>query len=236
MSIEEKLTTIAENEQKVYDAGAQREYDRFWDIVQQSGNRTGYRHTFENADFTHIDPKHPIRAASAEGIMQMARKLVSVNWDKFDLSGATSLYCAFAFCTSLKKIDTELGLNNGTATLMNSLCRHCYELVSVKKVIASPVYVWKDSFEQCAALEEIRFDGEIGAGGFNMQWSTKLSKASFESVIGHLSVTTSGLSVTFSKIAIDNAFETSTGSADGSTSSEWTALANTRSNWTINLV
>ena len=36
MSIAEKLTTIAENEQKVYDAGQKSEYDRFWDSYRGS--------------------------------------------------------------------------------------------------------------------------------------------------------------------------------------------------------
>ena len=34
MSIADKLTTIAENEQKVYDAGAKSEHDKFWDSYQ----------------------------------------------------------------------------------------------------------------------------------------------------------------------------------------------------------
>ncbi len=65
MSIADKLTTIAENTTKVYDAGyeagkaeggggsdryeegytngQQAEYDRFWDTFQANGNRTNYR-------------------------------------------------------------------------------------------------------------------------------------------------------------------------------------------------
>ena len=37
MSIAEKLTTIAENEQKVYDAGKQAEHDRHWNYVPYEG-------------------------------------------------------------------------------------------------------------------------------------------------------------------------------------------------------
>lgn len=36
MSIADKLTTIAENQQKVYEAGQQAEYDRFWDEYQET--------------------------------------------------------------------------------------------------------------------------------------------------------------------------------------------------------
>ena len=46
MSIAEKLQTIAENEQKVFDAGVKSEHDRFWDAYQQSGKRTVYEYAF----------------------------------------------------------------------------------------------------------------------------------------------------------------------------------------------
>ena len=42
MSIAEKLVTVAENEQKVYDAGKQAEYDAFWDNYQVYGNRENF--------------------------------------------------------------------------------------------------------------------------------------------------------------------------------------------------
>ena len=37
MSIAEKLTAIAENVPKVYEAGQKSEYDRFWDAYQNNG-------------------------------------------------------------------------------------------------------------------------------------------------------------------------------------------------------
>ena len=37
MSVADKLTTIVENEQKVYDAGKQAAYDWFWDRYQLDG-------------------------------------------------------------------------------------------------------------------------------------------------------------------------------------------------------
>ena len=41
MSIAEKLITIAENEERVYESGKKAAYDRFWDVYQQNGNRIG---------------------------------------------------------------------------------------------------------------------------------------------------------------------------------------------------
>ena len=84
-------------------------------------------------------------------------------------------------------------------------------------------------------LENIIFEGEIGKE-IDIQHSHKLTKASITSIINALSSTTSGLSVTLSKTAVNTAFETSTGANNGSISTEWSALVATKTNWTINLV
>ena len=47
MSIADKLTTIAENEQKVFDAGKQAEYDEFWDSFQSKGTRKDCQYLFD---------------------------------------------------------------------------------------------------------------------------------------------------------------------------------------------
>jgi hypothetical protein len=84
-------------------------------------------------------------------------------------------------------------------------------------------------------LENIRVRGRI-VKSTNFQWSTKLSKDSIISIINALSTTTSGLSITLSKVAVNKAFETSEGANDGSTSAEWLNLIATRPNVSFNLV
>lgn len=60
MSIAEKLTTVAENQQRVYDAGKQAEYDRFWDAYQQNGTRGSYSYAFGGVAWTDetLKPKY----------------------------------------------------------------------------------------------------------------------------------------------------------------------------------
>ena len=82
---------------------------------------------------------------------------------------------------------------------------------------------------------EIKYNGNTIASSLDMKSCTLLSKASITSIINALSSTTSGLTVTLSKTAVNTAFETESGGADGSTSQEWLALATTKSNWTISL-
>ena len=63
MSIADKLTTIADNQQAVFDAGKKAEYDRFWDAYQQNGNRVRYRMAFAGPAWAGaglLPPKYPI--------------------------------------------------------------------------------------------------------------------------------------------------------------------------------
>lgn len=71
MSIADKLTTIAENVPKVYDAGKKSQYDEFWDAYQNYGNRTVYAYRFAgNWASALFRPKYPIklRADNTSGI------------------------------------------------------------------------------------------------------------------------------------------------------------------------
>jgi len=212
----------------VYTAGQQDRESAFWDAIQDSGNRTDYRYAFFHTGFTHIDPKWDIRATNGDSIFCVCAKLESVNWEKVDLSAASSLYSAFAYCSNLTEVDTDLCVPNGTATLLNSVFRNCTALQRVKKITAHPSAVWKNSFDNCTALTHIIFDGTIGANGLNLQWSTELDRESIESIINALSDTTTGLCITLSEAAVINAF--------GSLYDEWTTVAGAKLNWTINLV
>ena len=89
-------------------------------------------------------------------------------------------------------------------------------------------------FEYCSALKFVKFKGTISTNiSFNSsEW---LEKECILNVFSCLSDETSGLTATFHKRAVNRAFETSEGAADGSTSEEWLALVDTKPNWTISL-
>lgn len=89
-------------------------------------------------------------------------------------------------------------------------------------------------FWRCAALREARFSGLL-AVSVNMRHSVDLSKDSIISLMVCRSPEASGKTLTFNKEAVDKAFETSPGTADGSTSAEWLSLVEAHSNWTIAL-
>ena len=68
-------------------------------------------------------------------------------------------------------------------------------------------------------------------GGENANNSDTLS---IESVV-NCALNANTVRLTFSEEAVNKAFETSEGANDGSNSTEWKALADTKKNWTITL-
>ena len=90
-------------------------------------------------------------------------------------------------------------------------------------------------FTGMTALREIRFQGTIGIS-LDLSEAPVLSAESIENAISCLSDGASELTLTLSEAAVNAAFETSVDAADGATSAEWTALVDSKPNWTISLV
>ena len=225
-----------------YTAGQQAEYDQFWDVYQQNGNRRDYECAFAGVAWndTTFKPKYDIRPISGTrlfgrtGITDLAGILNTLGV-KLDLSQmVTCIYLT----ENYPKLTTLPELN---VTSMQDLSLFIYraaDLVSIEKIILKSDGSQKfgaTSFGYLNALVEVIFEGVIGQNGFDIRQSVKLSKASLTSIINARSTTTSGLTVTVSLTAVNKALETASGANNGSTSAEWLALVNTRSNWTITL-
>lgn len=129
----------------------------------------------------------------------------------------------------LKYSDTSSGTN------FSYMFSGCTKLTTIPQLDTSKGTNFSYMFSSCTNLTNLTMTGTIKANGMDLHYSTKLSKASIISVINALSDTTNALKVQLSKTAVNNAFETSGGVADGSTSEEWTTLIATKANWTIAL-
>ncbi|MBR2877819.1 MAG: hypothetical protein IKB92_01835 [Clostridia bacterium] len=212
MNIAEKLTTVAKNEQKVYDAGYKKHYDFFWDGMLNYGNPANYINRFRRWTNTEIyQPNHNI---------------------VHSLSAPAS-----ATETFRESFFTDLKVDNifNDVSRLNYFCQDCTTLVNARTFHVIEKTTYYSPFGNCPKLVEIRFNGTIGQNGISFSSCVKLSKDSIESVIGHLSSAASGLTVTFSKTAVNKAFEMSSGANDGAASGEWLALVASKSNWTIAL-
>lgn len=247
MSVAEKLTTIAENEQKVYEAGKQTEYDAFWNACQNYGNRTNYIYGFAGASWNNktLNLKYAIAITGTRGENMFLRCNCTGDTrldmtevcKKLDASQATSGKEMFRDAY-LENVTIDLGNATTIANCFNSGNSAAHAIKNVTLKVTEKCTAFTTAFSYCRETEEVIFteDSVIAANGLNLQWSDKLSKASVISVVNALSTTTTGLTVTLSKTAVNNAFETSTEAADGSTSKEWADLIATKPNWTISLV
>lgn len=220
--------------------GKQAEYDAFWDAYQENGTRTYYALAFSGKAWVDsiFKPKHNIVVTgyadylfSQTGITDI-KGLLEAQGRVLDTSGATTLNMSFysSSITHLPTIDCS-GVNRSTG--MQYLINGNANLVSVEKVIMpDPTLIsnYNSFLSGCPKLETVVIEGVIGKGGIAVDASTKLSHDSIVSIINALSTTTSGLAITLSKTAVNNAF---TGGVDGS---EWQALIATKPKWTISLV
>lgn len=247
MSIAEKLTTVAENVPKVYESGQKAEYDRFWDIYQQSGIRGSYDNAFAGSGWTteNFKPKYDINATNAYMLFRAnTMKIDLVEYLEnlgitLSVSNANGIQYAFnnSRFTHIGVVDARKTTTNVSldATFSNNP-----NLVTIDKIILNPevkTAQFSNTFTQCVALENIAFEGEIKTNGLNLQWSTKLSKESITNIINVLSSTTTGLTVTLSKTAVNNAFginvDDETTYPEGT---EYYNLRHSKDNWTISYV
>lgn len=232
----------------VYRAGVKSEYDKMWDKLQNNGGTTyGSRGHFNGFlfSFRNFYPKYDIQIVGDASYLFYAWETKPEHLGDFkgrldecgvvlDTSGATSITSMFNYShmDNIPTIDCT-----GLTVECNSVFANSWgDMKTIERIVVKENVKFTNWFNNAQGLVDVLFEGVIGQSGLNLQWSQKLSKASITSVINALSVTTSGLAVTLSKTAVNVAFETVEGAADGLTCAEWTALANTKSNWIINLV
>ena len=208
--------------------GKKSEYDAFWDAFQQNGTRTSYETAFQDWQGSCFKPKHNLQLVGNYATSQSFRRangfdLKAMTTDRgvaFDTSQATRMNSTFiqsgignippldlSSCTSLAQ--TFMSLQSGyyatKEIILNNLRESC---------------AFDRTFEGAKYIERLMITGTIGQNGFNVKDCTKLSKASITSIVNALSPSTSGLTVTLSKTAVESAFVTTEGEAEISISSK----------------
>jgi hypothetical protein len=222
---------------EVYEKGKQAQYDEFWDTIQNNGKRVFYKFAFCYWMYEYIRPKHKVTTVDGD-IQSMflgASKLKKVEKEYFSFSPTSTRSNNYMFlsCTSLLIIE-DIGLfpcqyNYGTF-------QNCQSLHTIEAFRVSEDSIFDSTFLNCFSLENLTIEGTIGQKGLNLQYSTKLSKASWISIINALSSTATGKSITGSLESVKRAFETSAGAMDGDASAEWLGRIADKANWTINLI
>ena len=246
-----------ELEQILYgtDTGGKSFYDEFWDGVFKVNHWQGKFYGSSWNDDTFY-PDRDIRPVTNHAnsmfalcqITDLAGRLRECGV-VLDLTGVTTrVDNLFNYAQSLTTVP-YIDLRNSTyAKVLTGSFDQCIKLVTIEGI-----HIKEDgsqgldasggsasAFRGCSSLENIKFYGTIG-DNLNFQWSKKLSKASILNILDALSTTTDDLTVTFSKAAVDAAFETSPGANNGSSSQEWgiweIGMPPTgRANWIFDLV
>ena len=191
------LTDVIEKQEEFLNGEPKTHYDLLWDAFQENGNRRNYRNTFCTWKPEYYKPKYPIIAEGNAAAAFWGAKVEEIG--VLDFTEVTRIDTAFYQCFNLKTIE--------------------------KLIVSEKCTNYVSCFTSCNVLENITIEGTIAAD-ITFQYSKKLNRASIESIINALSDKEEGLTVTFPKIAINNAF----------TTEEWEALEATKPKWNISLL
>jgi hypothetical protein len=205
MSIADKLTTIAENESKVYEAGKKAQYDEFWDNYQSNGKRTHYKYAFGGQGwYNTFYPKYDMKPTTAN-YMFMANTNIS---DLVERLAETGVELDFSNCTSFDNTFsstqfTRIGVVDlSKATTNTNTFAYNGSMKIIDKIIVSEITPYSNIFVNNMALTELRVEGVIGKNGFSVSSSTKLTHDSLMSIIKALQDKTSDTSGTVWKVTL----------------------------------
>ena len=135
MSIAEKLTQIAENEQKVFEAGRKKEQSDFWSNYP-SGTTINYAFAYQCFNDDTYNPTKDIIMGK--------------------YSSYSFLYYSSIITDTKVAIDVSKNVNDTESVFRSS------KLKTIRKIIVSETITFNYWFRACSALENITFEGVIG--------------------------------------------------------------------------
>ena len=153
MNIAEKLTVVAENQPRVYDAGKKAEYDAFWDVFQKNGDTAGvpYNFAFSYGKFTddNYNPKYPLYikqgSSTADNMFYNSPSITDIK---------VPIYC------KCSRLSNTFGL--------------CSSLKTIPYLELLATTTFSGAFTNCKALENITIGGDIGQNGLSFENSSNL--------------------------------------------------------------
>jgi hypothetical protein len=244
-----KTAELAEKVGDVYEAGKKSEYDEFWDAFQLNGERRNYQDTFTNSPNAwtpkNFKPKYSIICEGNNSSAFYAwedranpfnlgayLKLKGITLDTSKATFLTNFFAyGYGFVGEFPTISCESAGANTTGLFRG------VHVSKIEKIIVTEQTVYTSWFLNSGNyLVDVVFEGTIATGGLDMRSCNKLSKASIISIMEALSTTTTGLTVTLSRTAVDTAFAAEGETSGGIYREEWGNYVLARPNWTIALI
>lgn len=226
LAIDRAFRAGVETGKTIYDSTKSEE---FWDVFQANGTRTDYSFAFVADMFTDssFTPKYKIKVKNAEKMFyQSFSNLTDLSGVDMDFSECTNFTASFAN-SCLRKLGN---ISTVSATELTRTFQGC-DVVIIGDFTVKENTIFTNTFSMCNDLEDITFKGVIGQD--LVMNRSPLNKASIESILGCLSATATGKTLTLKPSQVDKVFETSEGAGDGVDSDEWCELIETKINWTI---
>lgn len=194
MPLKDKALQVKQDFDDVYEAGKQAQYDEFWDVFQDYGNRRYYSSAFpgiiSSSNFwneQNFTPKYDIILndsvnASDNMFIYSPMKNLEAHLNNLGVKLDTSQAPRLNSCFDRSKITHAPPLDMSSC---KEMIRVFYLVTTLKKATLLNIRedcVFTNPFSSCSALEELIVTGIIGQD-INLQWSKKLTLESLISLI-----------------------------------------------------
>ena len=217
-----------------FEAGKKSEYDTFWDEYQEKGAPHMHHYKFAGTKWNDntFKPKYDIKPRWGSnytfalcGVKDLVASL-KAQGRVLDTKEASDMryFCYSIQSKTFPTLDFS-GINASNLKVQSNIFSESKNIETIEKIILKDGLTFSGWFSYCTALRDVRFEGSIGSD-ISFKDSPLLLGASIENIIGCLSDTASGKTLTLSQTAVNNAFS----------ETEWDALEATKTNWTITLV
>lgn len=241
MTLSKKALRAIQDYNEVLNAGKQEGYIDTVKKHQEYGDRKDYQFVWAGPWWTEdrFQPQYDIQPTNAYMMFYQNPHIT----DLVDLLKKRKVILDTSKCTNLQYFVGGSSITRIGVVDARQVYAFYYPFNGATKLVEIEKFILKSNggqtfsgcFDNCESLEKMIVEGVIGKAGFNVRWSTKLNKASITSIFNALSSTTTGLSVTVSKTAVNNAFginvDDETTYPEGS---EYYILRHSKDNWTIN--
>lgn len=181
--------------------GRQEQYDEFWDVFQENGNRQNYYMAFQSSghaswDDRNFKPKYDIRPITTAQYLfysfgSAAQKILDLKQMLDDSGVVLDLsQCRYNFYVFIGSSFSHIPYVDFTGSSTNlDICevfRNCIHLETVDGIKVKRELLFTNTFHGCGKLRNILFDGEIG-NSIDFHWSPLLTVESLRSILAALS-------------------------------------------------
>lgn len=180
-----KSGELADMVDVVYGAGAesgkQAEYDRFWDVFQQNGNRVSYDNAFAGVGWTDetFNPKYKAMPTSAYMMFRYAEITKDIS-EAVDFSNCKNFGYTF-YAAKLKTVNVNA---TQSTSLLSAFASASIETLHL--IVSSAGATTNDTFTNMRLLKNFTIEGVISGGNINISASTALTVDGAKNLINAL--------------------------------------------------